>query len=74
MEQSVVEPVVGWFSLSLIIAGIAQGKNRDGFGWWLFGLLTGPLALFCLVALSPKIVETPKLEGSFYYSNFIVEN
>jgi len=55
MEQSLVEPVVGWFSLSLIIAGLAQAKNRSGFGWWLFGIITGPIALFCLVVLAPKL-------------------
>lgn len=48
------EYIVGWFSLSLIVTGIAQAKNRNGFGWWLFAIFTGPLALFCLVAFSPK--------------------
>ncbi|MBT5338771.1 hypothetical protein HN858_03395 [Candidatus Falkowbacteria bacterium] len=62
MEQSIVEPAVSWFSLSLIIAGIAQGKNRDGFGCWLFGLFTGPFALFCLVALAPKLDEASELK------------
>jgi hypothetical protein len=53
--QHLVQPIVGWFSLSLITAGIAQGKNRRGWVWWLLGFLTGPIALFCLVAFARKI-------------------
>ena len=42
---------VGWFTLSLVIAGIAQGKNRSGLGWWLLGLVLGPVALVILLIL-----------------------
>ena len=45
------EFVVGWFTLSLVTAGIAQGKNRSGLGWWLLGLILGPLALLILLFL-----------------------
>ncbi len=45
---------VGWGTLSLINAGIAQGKNRSGLNWWLISLLLGPIATFILV-LSPKL-------------------
>lgn len=45
---------VGWFSLALINAGIAQGKNRGGLNWFLLSLFLGPLATFALVALYPK--------------------
>lgn len=45
---------VGWGTLSLINAGIAQGKNRSGLNWWLLSLLLGPIATFILV-LSPKL-------------------
>lgn len=55
MQNELIEPVVGWFSLSLIISGIAQSMNRSGLGWWLFGIITGPFALFCLVAIAGKI-------------------
>ncbi|MHC1767513.1 MAG: hypothetical protein AB9869_25085 [Verrucomicrobiia bacterium] len=44
---------VGWFTLSLINAGLAQGKGRSGFNWWLVSLLLGPLATFFLVLLDP---------------------
>lgn len=41
---------VGWGTLSLINAGLAQGKNRSGLGWWLLSLVLGPIATFFLVA------------------------
>jgi hypothetical protein len=44
---------VGWFTLSLINAGLAQGKGRSGFNWWLVSLLLGPVATFFLVLLDP---------------------
>ncbi|MGM9989043.1 MAG: hypothetical protein ACI35O_17680 [Bacillaceae bacterium] len=40
---------VGWGTLALINAGIAQGKNRSGLNWFLLSLLLGPIATFCLV-------------------------
>jgi hypothetical protein len=49
------EYVVGWFTLAIINAGIAQGKNRPGGAWFLWSLFLGPVALLCLVALVPKL-------------------
>lgn len=46
---------VGWGTLALINAGIAQGKNRSGLNWFLLSLLLGPIATFCLVALCEKL-------------------
>ncbi len=43
------EYVVGWGTLALINAGIAQGKNRSGLNWFLLSLSFGPLATFALV-------------------------
>ena len=40
---------VGWGTLSLINAGIAQGKNRSGLNWFLLSLFLGPLATLILV-------------------------
>ena len=40
---------VGWGTLSLINAGLAQAKGRSGFGWWLGSLLGGPLATLLIV-------------------------
>jgi hypothetical protein len=41
---------IGWSTLALINAGIAQGKNRSGINWFLLSLLLGPIATFILVA------------------------
>ncbi len=41
---------VGWGTLALINAGLAQGKGRSGLNWFLVSLLFGPLATFVLVA------------------------
>jgi hypothetical protein len=45
--------VVGWGTLSLINAGLAQAKGRSGFLWWLLSLFLGPIATFLIVVLSP---------------------
>jgi hypothetical protein len=44
---------VGWFTLSLINAGLAQSKGRSGFLWWLASLFLGPLATLLIVVLEP---------------------
>jgi hypothetical protein len=46
---------VGWGTLALLNAGIAQGKNRSGLLWFLASLFFGPLATFLLVAVWPKV-------------------
>ncbi|MBL8243627.1 MAG: hypothetical protein JNL89_05540 [Rhodanobacteraceae bacterium] len=42
---------IGWGTLSLINAGLAQSKGRSGLAWWLASLLVGPLATFLIVVL-----------------------
>jgi hypothetical protein len=42
---------VGWGTLSLINAGLAQSKKRSGLLWWLLSLLIGPVATFLIVIL-----------------------
>ena len=44
---------VGWGTLSLINAGLAQSKGRSGFFWWLASLFLGPVATFLVVVLDP---------------------
>jgi hypothetical protein len=44
---------VGWGTLSLINAGLAQGKNRSGLLWWALSLVLGPVATFLIVVLAP---------------------
>ncbi|SHJ36763.1 hypothetical protein SAMN05444401_2925 [Clostridium amylolyticum] len=45
---------VGWGTLSLINAGLAQGKNRSGLNWFLLSLILGPVATFFLVLSDKK--------------------
>jgi len=44
---------VGWFTLALINAGLAQGKGRSGLAWWAVSLFLGPLATLLIVLLHP---------------------
>ncbi len=45
----------GWGTLSLINAGLAQGKGRSGLNWFLLSLPFGPVATFVLVALFDRL-------------------
>ena len=49
---------VGWGTLALINAGLAQGKNRSGGNWFLLSLLLGPIATILIVVLEKPL---PKL-------------
>jgi hypothetical protein len=40
---------VGWGTLALLNAGLAQSKNRSGFAWFIASLFLGPVATFLLV-------------------------
>lgn len=49
---------VGWFTLALINAGLAQIKNArqgekdlGGLGWFIISLFLGPFATFLIVVL-----------------------
>jgi hypothetical protein len=42
---------VGWGTLSLINAGLAQAKGRSGLLWWVLSLVLGPLATLLIVVL-----------------------
>jgi hypothetical protein len=44
---------VGWGTLSLINAVLAQTKNRNALGWWIASLFIGPLATLLIVILRP---------------------
>lgn len=46
---------VGWGTLSLINAGLAQSKGRSGLLWWLISLFLGPVATFLIVVLPPVL-------------------
>jgi len=42
---------VGWGTLALINAGLAQSKGRSGLIWFLLSLLGGPIVTFILLLL-----------------------
>ena len=42
---------IGWGTLGLINAGLAQSKNRSGIAWFLASFLLGPIATFFIVIL-----------------------
>jgi len=43
---------LGWGSLCLINAVLAQGKNRSGLIWFLLSLVLGPVATFLLAIMA----------------------
>ena len=45
---------IGWGTLSLINAGLAQSKNHSGLLWWLASLVFGPIATFIIVILEKR--------------------
>jgi hypothetical protein len=46
---------VGWGTLALINAGLAQAKGRSRLAWFLGSLLCGPIATFLVV-----VTDNPK--------------
>lgn len=42
---------VGWGTLALINAGLAQGKGRSGLGWFFISAFIGPVATLLIVVL-----------------------
>lgn len=49
---------VGWGTLALINAGLAQSKGRSGLSWFLVSLVLGPLATLALVVTDPPGPKT----------------
>ncbi len=48
---------IGWGTLALINAGLAQGKGRSGLGWFLGSLFFGPICTFLIVVLDPHVAS-----------------
>jgi hypothetical protein len=51
------EFAVGWGTLAMINAGLAQSKNRGGLSWFLLSLLLGPVATFVLVTFMGRLPD-----------------
>lgn len=43
-----------WMLLGGIVATAASSKGRSGLGWWLYGFLLFPIALFHVLTLDSK--------------------
>jgi len=54
------EYVVGWGTLALINAALAQGKGRSGLNWFLVSLALGPIATVAIVVIDK--VEQPSVK------------
>ena len=52
---------MGWGTLALINAGLAQGKGRSGLFWFVISLLLGPLATLLIILLPMPCVEARSL-------------
>lgn len=53
------EYAVGWGTLALINAGLAQSKGRSRLAWFLVSLLIGPIATFIIVVTDEPGDRTP---------------
>jgi hypothetical protein len=53
---------VGWGTLALINAGLAQAKRRSGLVWFVVSLLLGPFATLLIVILPMPGAEARPLE------------
>lgn len=54
--------IVGWGTLALINAALAQGKGRSGMSWFLASLALGPIATLALVAIGKVDLPSVKRE------------
>ncbi len=63
----VQQSAVGWGTLSLINAGLAQSKNHSGLLWWAVSLLLGPIATFVIVAVLDDRRPLPMMKGQPYH-------
>jgi hypothetical protein len=52
--------VVGWGTLAMINAGLAQSKGRSRMAWFLASLLLGPIATFIIVVTDDPALKLAK--------------
>ena len=60
-----MEWVVIWIICGIICTVVAQGKGRDGCGWFALGILLGPLGIILALVVSAdhKAQEKKALAG-----------
>lgn len=59
MDKQNGEFLVGWGTLMLINAGLAQGKGRSGLNWFILSIFLGPVATFIIVVSDPIARSQP---------------
>lgn len=58
-----MEFIVIWIAFGVLSAVVATGKGRDGCGWFLMGILLGPIGLISAFVASPnekRVIESGK--------------
>ena len=58
---------LGWGTLCLINAVLAQGKNRSGLNWFIISIFIGPIATFLLAIMQKfpskqSVISSNKIE------------
>lgn len=61
---------VGWGTLALINAGLAQGKGRAGAVCFLLSLLLGPIATLLIVLLPRQPIDPTVMSGGWQPRRF----
>ena len=61
---------VGWGTLALINAGLAQGKHRSGLNWFALSVFLGPIATLILVVLDDP---TERWEDEYYDNEYFTK-
>ena len=61
MKDNLDQYAVGWGTLALINANLAQLKGRSGFWWFIGSLIGGPVATF-LLALTDSAPKDSRSE------------
>lgn len=54
---------IGWGTLALINAGLAQSKNKSGLLWFIVSVFLGPIATFLLVVFCENPASDPNIKN-----------
>jgi hypothetical protein len=58
MKDNLDQYAIGWGTLALINANLAQLKGRSGFWWCVGSLIGGPVVTFLLALADPVRTES----------------
>ena len=60
MDLEPLVPIVVWVAISIAVALIARSKGRNGFLWFLYGILLWPVALVHILVADRASVRDMK--------------